>query len=111
MIQTEASQLDPKKILSVPNVDQRRELIRRIGIERLVDHLPHQSLDRSGNYELLAIDLSDQLKGCRYLKMLNPSIHVWHLEGVSNECQTVQHALNWRRYKDIRRAWTPLQLT
>jgi hypothetical protein len=112
MVTTPHGQLDAKKILGVPNVDQRRELIRRIGIERLVDHLPHKSLDKKGDYELLAIDLSDELKACRYLKMLNPSVPgVWHLEGVSNDCKTVQHALNWRRYKDITQEWQPAQLT
>jgi hypothetical protein len=111
MITTHPSKLDAKKVLSVPNVDQRRELIRRIGIEQLVDHLPHKVLDKQDEYELLAIDLSPELKRCRYLKMKNPSIGLWHLEGVSNDCQTVQHALNWRRYKEINRAWKPCQLT
>jgi hypothetical protein len=111
MVMTHPSEIEAKKVLAVTNVDQRRELIRRIGIEALVDHLPHKSLDKQGDYELLAIDLSPDLLACRYLKMLNPSIKVWHLEGVSNDCQTVQHAINWRAFKDINKQWSPCQLT
>jgi hypothetical protein len=57
------------------------------------------------------IDLSDALKGARYLKMTNPSVRVFHVEGVARECNTVQQALNWRAYKDINKAWSPSVLT
>jgi hypothetical protein len=45
-----------------------------------------------------------------YLKMLNPSIGVWHLEGVDNACRTVQHAINWRA-GNMDEDWTPEELT
>ena len=28
--------------------------------------------------------------------MLNPSIGIWHVEGVAPACLTVEQALNWR---------------
>jgi hypothetical protein len=92
-------------------VDQRRELIRRIGIDRILDHLPHKVMDTAGDYTLYAVDLSDELKEQRYLRMLNPSVKQWHVEAVSNDCLTVQHANNWRAKKDITMMWEPSQLT
>lgn len=43
----------------------------------------------------------------RYLRKLNPSVKQGHVEAVSNDCQTVQHANNWRAKKDINKTWAP----
>jgi arsenate reductase-like glutaredoxin family protein len=32
--------------------------------------------------------------------MLNPSIGVYHIEGVHPECDTVEKALNWRNQSE-----------
>jgi hypothetical protein len=108
---TPAEKLDPKTVLAEPNVDVRRELIRKVGVERMLSHLPHKKLDTLGNYELYSVELSETVKDARYLKMLNPSIGCWHLEGV--EGNTCQEALNWRaqRLKELSGNWTPSQLT
>jgi hypothetical protein len=111
MVETPTKDLDPVKIIAVRNVDQRRELIRRIGIKAMLEKLPHRVRDTMGNYKLLDVDLSSKHKNCRYLQMLNPSVKEWHVEGVANDCRTVQHALNWRAYKDISREWSPAQLS
>lgn len=58
--------------------------------------LPNKKLDTVGNYELLSIELSPEIKDARYLKMLNPSIGIFHLEGVDPSCDTVEKSLNWR---------------
>ncbi len=65
-----------------------------------------------GFLELLSIDLPGLLDDCRYLKMKNPSIGVWHLEGVDRDCKTVQSAINWRA-GDLAVAadWRPSVLT
>jgi len=42
--------------------------------------------------------------------MQNPSIDTWHVEFVPNECQTIQHCMNWRTYGDINKEWNPEQL-
>ena len=111
-VMTAAEKLDPIAILQESNVDQRRELIRKLGIEMMLSHLPHGVLDKSGNYELLKIDFPGLAENTRYLKMLNPSIGVWHLEGVERECQTVQQAINWRAGKlAADKDWSPAQLT
>ncbi len=44
---------------------------------------------------MLVLDLGDG-RTRPYLKMLNPSIGVWHVEGVAPAVRTVQEALNFR---------------
>lgn len=110
-ILTPAEQMDSSEILTEKNVEVRRELIRKVGVELLLEKLPHKVLEtRDETYELLSIDLSDTLKDCRYLKMINPSIGVFHVEGVSRDCDTIQKALNWRA-GDIKKEWKPAKLT
>jgi hypothetical protein len=93
---TPAEQLTPEKVLAEPNADIRRELIRKVGIERMLAKLPHKSLDKRGNYELLSVRLSEEVQDARYLKMVNPSISCYHIEGVEPSCKTVIESLNWR---------------
>lgn len=95
-IETPAERLAPETVLAEPNADIRRELIRKVGIERMLAKLPHKVLHRRDNYEVLSIRLSDEVRDARYLKMLNPSISVFHMEGIPAECDTVEKSLNWR---------------
>jgi hypothetical protein len=95
MVMTHAESIPPKKILEVINADQRRELLRKVGIERFIASVGAKEVDRYGDYTLLSIDFNGGPR--TYLKMLNPSIGVWHVEGVSNECRTVAEALRWRQ--------------
>ena len=47
-----------------------------------------------------------------FLCMENPSIAgTMHMEGVFPECQTVEHAINWRKYRDINKEWKPEKIT
>lgn len=111
-VTTPAEKLNPSDCIKEVNVEVRRELIRKMGVELMLSHLPHKSLDKRGDYELLRIDFPDLVDDTRYLKMLNPSIGVWHLEGVTRECNTVQQAINWRAGKFAEREdWLPAQLT
>ena len=100
-VMTPAEKLDPQDILKEQNVEVRRELLRKIGIERFLQVSPHKVLDKRDNYELLSLKLSDEIPNARYLKMINPSIGCYHVEGVAPECNTVQHAINWRKYQTI----------
>jgi hypothetical protein len=93
---TPAGKIAPETVLAESNADRRRELIRKVGIERMLAKIPHQTLDKRGDYELLDICLSEQVSHARYLKMLNPSVGAWHVEGVDPECKTITEALNWR---------------
>jgi hypothetical protein len=106
------SEIDPKRVTEIENAEVRREFVRKIGIDRIYHAMGGEVLDGHGTYELVALDLRDGRRR-PYLKMLNPSIGVWHLEGVHPDCQTVQQAINYRRYGhlDVEVDWTPTILT
>jgi hypothetical protein len=88
-------EMDPVIIVKEKNAEVRRELVRKIGIERIIDKLGAKVLDKDGDYELLLLDLKDG-RHRPYLKMKNPSIGVYHIEGVHPDCKTVKQALQWR---------------
>ena len=103
------NQINPKEFAKIKNVEVRREFVRKIGMERILEHIPHKMLDKQGNYNLLLIDLGDEVGNWPYLKMLNPSIGCWHLECVSQECTTIQEAINFRasKLKSLKGNWKP----
>ncbi len=106
-----AGKLKPADILSEPDVDIRRELIRAFGLDRMLGTLHHMVIDKQGNYELLKINLpitrnrfwngeenakqEKEVVVGYYLKMTNPSVGCFHLEGVPR-VKTVKEALEWR---------------
>lgn len=101
-----AEDIDPRIILTEYNVDVRREIVRKIGIERVCSVLGAKCIDKEGNYELLVLYLKDGVRR-PFLKMLNPSIGVYHIEGVHPSSATVKQALKWRNGTNE----TPIQLT
>lgn len=109
-VMTPAEKLDPKIIVTERNVEVRRELIRKIGIERFIQASGAKVLDGplvinepyKTEYSLISVDLSEEVKGEKFLKMLNPSIGVWHVEGVPPSCRTVRDALHSRKPKKLR---------
>ena len=103
------SEIDPSEVLAEPNVEVRRELIRKVGIAQMMSVLKHAVLDTRGEYTLLDVHLSDEIPHARFLKMLNPSVpNTWHIEGVEPSCKSVQGAINWRAdSKD----WSPEVVT
>ena len=115
MAESHPDDLDARRVLQIENVDQRREVIRRMGSERLVAQLDATVLDVEtrevgGRYELLAIDMNHG-EPWRFLKMNNQSIGAVHVEAVPRQCETVRHAINWRASQDINQDWFPSQLT
>jgi hypothetical protein len=113
LVMARAEELDPKTILTQNNVEVRRELLRKVGIERFLNVAPHRVLDTRNDYALLSVELTPEIRDARFLKMLNPSIGVWHVEGVAPECETVQHALNYRAGLPLadKAGWSPAVLT
>lgn len=105
-----AEKISPREVISEPNVDIRRELIRKVGIERMLEQMSHRIIDKHGTYELLSVVIDTSVPDARYLKMINPSVGCFHLEGVDQSCLTVQQALNWRA-GDINKEWVPSKLT
>jgi len=131
LVMTPPEKLDAKMILKEENAEVRREIVRKIGIDIVCQKLDAKVLDRkevkysqehtpgaaneaagitatdvNSVYELLSLDLGDGTHR-PYLKMLNPSIGVWHVEGVHPDCKSVDDALKWRNQT----AETPTTLT
>jgi internalin A len=106
LVMTKESEITGDTILKEDNAEIRREIIRKIGVERVVRDLGAECIDKEGEYELLLLDLQDGRKR-PYLKMQNPSIDAVHIEGVHPDCRTVQAALRWRNGVDEK----PLVLT
>ncbi|MFZ3064220.1 MAG: DUF6745 domain-containing protein [Nitrospirota bacterium] len=113
IVETSADKLNPEIVLKETNAEVRREIVRKIGVERLEKKLKPLVLDKWGDYELH--DYSHLFPNMRckpvYLKMKNPSIGVWHYEGVNieeMEAPTCQAALKWRlKGKDFK----PIRIT
>ena len=57
--------------------------------------LPHKVMDKRGDYEVLSVNFPG-LSDARYLKMINPSIGTFHIEGITRDENTVEKALNKR---------------
>lgn len=95
LVETPAEDIDARELLRTQNAEVRREIVRKVGIERVCQDLGAVVVDRDGDYELLWLGLEDG-RTRPYLKMKNPSIGVYHVEGVHPRCRTVQQALNWR---------------
>jgi len=101
IVTTPAAKLDPRLILSEKNAEVRRELVRKIGIERMYYELGGKVLDKRDDYELITLNLGDgNIRP--YLKMINPSIGVYHIEGVPPDVRTVDQALTSRKPTKMR---------
>lgn len=83
------------------NAEIRREVVRKVGAALVIERLGGKVIDRSGDgvYELIMLDIGDA-RMRPYLKMKNPSIGIWHVEGVHPSCNTVERALAWRNGLD-----------
>ena len=93
--ETPGERLDAQLLLQEHNNEVRREIVRKIGIERVCRDLGAKCLDRQGDYELLDLGLN-AWPSQPYLKMVNPSVGTYHVEGVHPDCETVAEALAWR---------------
>ncbi len=96
IVETKADKLNPELILKERNAEVRREIVRKIGIERLCEKLKAKVIDSWNDYQLLSLE---KIEGKpKYLKMKNPSLeNVFHLEGVPSDIETVEQALHFRK--------------
>jgi hypothetical protein len=98
--------LDAKILLSAENAEVRREIVRKIGIERVCRDLNAEVVEEGEDQigqpcELLKLDIGDGNKR-PYLKIINPSIGTYHIEGVPVECDTIEKAFNSRKPEIMR---------
>jgi hypothetical protein len=103
---TPPDELTPEDVLKEANVDRRRELIRKIGVLRLINQ--GKVIDALGDYKLVDMAaIFDRIDYAPHLLMKNPSLNdTWHMEGVDPQCRTVQEALNWRA-GNMKVNWSP----
>ena len=93
-------------ILNEKNADIRREIVRKIGMDKAVEILQPKVVDSyeskiGGRYELLMIDLGDNRER-PFLRMMNPSMPgVAHIEGVRPDIRAVKDALVFRNGTNI----------
>ena len=98
-------------ILQEQNVEVRRELLRKLGIDNFIKKLKTKPIDTPEDkvYELYKFKIGNDIDAT-YLKMLNPSLKdTYHFEGVANSCKTVEEALAWRDSEDV--YIKPIELT
>jgi len=90
------------------NVEIKREIIRKFGIERIIKIVDVKDeldlsigeailLDKEDDYELIRTRLTENIFGT-FLKMKNPSIGTFHMEGVPHNIKTVEEAISWRNH-------------
>jgi hypothetical protein len=101
-IETPADKITKEMFLSETNVDRRREISRKIGIQKTVEMLGAEVVDTykskvGGKYELLMIDFDSRGNKRPYLKMQNPSMKdVWHIEGCHPDVKDCKAAIMFR---------------
>ena len=98
-VMTPVEDIKIDEVLAIPNVDQRAVVMRRIGVENFVKQAEIIDTDNShphGPYNLIDLGKVLNRESAKYLEMTCPSTGNHHVEGVSNECKTVQEAINWR---------------
>jgi hypothetical protein len=91
-----AADLNGRMISTIENVEVRREFVRKLGIQRMLEDLQLRPVAKEGDYELFNLDLGPRVT-TGVLKMRNPSVpDVCHFEFVAPECLTIQESLNFR---------------
>ena len=112
------SKLTPMDTFFVQNVAARTELIEHFTMEKILEGIDHDVVDRDTidgrKYELLRFDFPvirngkviEETRKATYLKMINPSTDETCVEGIPNNCDstwsqeittlTVSQALAWR---------------
>lgn len=96
-IKKSPDEINVESVLSITNVDVRREVIRKVGLERLIKG--RKPIHKSNHEELSSYALHRIIiRGNRavFLEMKNPSTGDIHVEGVHPDCNTVEGALAWR---------------
>jgi len=108
LVMTPEEKLDIELYNKETNADIKAEFVRKVGIERFLEK--GKLMDSYENYtgaeydwwhksEYQLWDMASLFSGLNkapFLKMLNQSVGIWHMEGVSPECNTLEDALKER---------------
>ena len=100
--ETKVDEFTKEMILSENNVDFRRCIIQKIGINKAIELLGADVVDTydsqvGGKYELLMVDYTNTGEKRPYLKMSNPSLeNTYHIEGCHPNVKTCKEAIMFR---------------
>jgi len=102
IVMTPKEKITVAQILKEQNVEVRRELLRKVGIDKFIKKCKAKPIEVSEDrvYELYRIKIGVDKHGT-YLKMKNPSIDTYHFEGVVDSCDTIEKALAWRDSEEV----------
>ncbi len=103
---TPESELDIKFFKEEKNADVRAEFIRKYGINRMkslgkkIDSWENYKTNEwwvKSEYELIDMaNIFESIDYAPHINMRNMTTGIYHLEGVSPECKTLEQAMNWR---------------
>jgi len=105
-ITTPSNELNVTQVLGIKNVEQRAEVIKRVGLIKFLDKLNPRSIDKKDGYELLGVTIGNYPERI-YLRMQNPSIDEVHIEAVHPDCKSVDQARRWRNFGEVGEAGEP----
>ena len=91
----EKGNLTAKLILRIANTAVRRICLEEFGYARFLAELPHQILDRSGEYELVKIDWHKREEPIYLVKVKCPSTGAFYTLRVPATMKTVKEAIAW----------------
>lgn len=89
------------------NVEQRRMVLDKLGTDSVIKSFGAKIIDEKDDYKLLEVSLPVSQRSwrrrivsrpCKFLQMKNPSMNDYHIEGVDNNCKTVDEAIKWRNH-------------
>jgi hypothetical protein len=103
LVNTPAKKIDPKKALEEKNVDVQREIIRKVGVERILKATNAKEIDiftyeRLGlTYKLVALKLNEVIDR-KYLYFESASLPgVYYCQPIPPETTKALHGLAWMR--------------
>jgi hypothetical protein len=108
LAETPAQHIDIERYSEIENADVKAEFVRKVGIERFLDKGKkmdtYENYDQEENpwwwkseYELVDMAaMFESLDSAPYLKMVNQTTGIFHLDGVSPSCTTLAAAIKER---------------
>jgi ankyrin repeat protein len=85
--------VDPARFAEIQKKKVRREFVRIVGAERIVQALGARTMDRKADCELLAVEMKNGSGETPCLKFFDESIGAWRLEAVPKGIHAVDDAI------------------
>lgn len=97
IVMTPADEMTPDIIINEANAEIRKEILKKMGIERVIKQTKADIRETKNEYTLYELESKDTNNNPYiYLKMDNPSTDEIHFERVHPNCNTIEEALAYR---------------